>query len=205
MSGDKKRSKDDSCLSDKERVTLNVLIDQINHCRSDITAYNSQFLASSVLCAIVAAFAVIAQTKNLKSEILNLFYVLPSVYFFSLYNVIKYTAEQLRIGAYRQVLEDEAGKYIIGDFLCWEKIIPQGDKYVITGGVVQIFFDVPISMCILVGFWQLPHDVFWWIICFFIIIEIIVILYMAGTLFNMKAKTVSLLKNHLDLSKLTIR
>lgn len=129
-------------LSVKERATLDVIRDQINLCRSEIAEYNSQFLASTVLCAFVASFATIVQVAKVDT-LLNVFYILPSIYFLSLYNVIKYTAEQLKLGAYRLILEREARKYIIGEFLCWEELIPKGFSYMFWGGVVQIFLMYP--------------------------------------------------------------
>lgn len=175
-------------LSNKEIATLEVLRDQINYCRSEIAAYNSQFLASYVLCAIIAAYATLAYAAETEHDILNSFYLLPSIYFLSGYNLLKYTSEQVRLGAYRSILEKEASKYTKGNFLFWEDVVPKGIEFVVLNGVCQLFFYVPIGVFLLVGFWRLSHNMFWFIMSFFIVGQIGTLLFMGYNLFNVRNK-----------------
>ena len=188
----------DSQLTDKERATLEILHDQIRHCQEDIASYNSQFLSSSVLCAVLAAFAGVVCSSPSESQILRLFYVLPSVYFLELYNVIKYTGMQLKLGAYRQVLEDEVNRYLGKNYLCWEATITQGPEFLITGGAVQLFFDIPLSLFLLAGFWRLPHDTLWWVLVVFLIAQMITIVYMALSLITVKEHTLKEFQRRLE-------
>ena len=39
----------------KQQLIVNVLKDEIGKCREEIASYNNQFLASSAMCAVLAA------------------------------------------------------------------------------------------------------------------------------------------------------
>ena len=139
-----------------------------------------------MLCSILAAFAALAGTAPKDSEFLKIFYILPSVYFLSLYNVIKYTGTQMQLGAYRQILEEELNQYLTKDFLLWESTVTEGPKYVIWGGAVQFLFDIPISLFILWGFWELESTFMWWIMAPFILAQVVSILIMVWRLLYAK-------------------
>lgn len=177
---------------DRKSVTISVLYDEIKHCRSDITSYNLQFMASTVLCALLAAAASIFTDANEKSGIsnaFNLFYVLPTLYFFAIYNLIKYTQEQMKLGSYRRVLENILNQYMDVPFLQWETKIPRGKYYVFFGAIVQSLFFVPLAGVLLYGFYMLPH-VFWWKVFSLIhILQMGVIIFMAFHLRYVRRET----------------
>lgn len=104
------------------------------------------------------------------------------------YNLLKYTSEQVRLGAYRSILEKEASKYTKGNFLFWEDVVPKGIEFVVLNGVCQLFFYVPIGVFLLVGFWRLSHNMFLFIMSFFIVGQIGTLLFMGYNLFNVRNK-----------------
>jgi hypothetical protein len=161
---------------------ISLLKEQIAQCRSDITAYNTQFIASSFLSSVLAAVAAVFCTTSTNEHIWNLFYILPTVYFLSLYNVIKYTNSQLKLGAYQMVLEKQINALISTKFMCWETKAERGFQYTFFGAVVQVFFDVPISIFMFWGFWKLEKSLLWSVLLTFMCIQVLVIIAMAISL-----------------------
>ena len=174
------------------KETIAVLQDEIRHCRSDITSYNLQFMASTVLCAILAAAAGVLDGMNERVEDLGasgIFYILPTLYFFSLYNLVKYTNEQMKLGCYRRVLEHLLNTYLEVPFLQWEARVPRGSCYVFFGGIVQVLFYVPLAIVLLRGFYSLPHSSLWRFFGWLHAIQILIILVMAYSLFRVRGAT----------------
>lgn len=176
-------------LCEKDALTVSVLRDQINQCRDDITAYNTQFLASSTLCAVTAAFAAVLCTATEGGQIWNLFYLLPSVYFMSVYNIIKYTNEQLKLGAYRMVLEHLLNAYLSEPVLWWEAKANIGLRYILFGAIAVVFFVFPISVFMLWGFWQLPKNWIWFVIGVFLLFQVVIMIAMGFNLLVTKKET----------------
>lgn len=93
--------------SSEKQAIFEITKEQIHQCQAEYTEYNSQFLSSSVLCAILAAVAGVICTTPETNTVWNLFYILPTVYLFALYNLIKYTMKQMYLEAYRWTLENK--------------------------------------------------------------------------------------------------
>ena len=185
-----KKRKSQSSLSNLRRNNkLRVVLEQINLCSNAITAYNVQYLGSSVLCAIIAAIATVLDMSEENTYAINLFYILPTIYLASLYNLVKYTGKQLEIGAYKMMLEQQTNLFLDEDVLCWESKIACGKKFVILGGGVQIFFYIPFFVFLMHGFFKLSINGFWVFMMIFIILEVLVLIIMAIDLCKVKEKT----------------
>lgn len=171
---------------DKEKFAYEAVKEQINQCRTDITAFNIKFFSSSVITSLVASFAAAISTSAADAFVWKLFYILPTVFFLSLYNLIKYTGEQFKLGAYQMALEHIANKYLCHEIFTWETKIPDDAVYWLFGGAVQLVFDIPLSAVVLWGFWQAPHDPIWYVVLVFTALQMVVILIMAFQLVAIK-------------------
>lgn len=181
--------------TDKSAITVSVLHDEIKHCRSDITNYNLQFMASTFLCGLVAVAASILTNVNEEfglSGISNIFYVLPTLYFYALYNLIKYTEEQVKLGTYRRILEDLLNAYLDTPFLQWETRIPKGRYYIVFGAVVQVLFFLPLAGVLLFGFYMLPRGFAWNIFAVVHLFQVAVVLCMAFHLIHARQETLKI-------------
>lgn len=139
-----------------------IIKEQIVSCQQDITTYNSIFVTSSVLSSILAALATIISSSNPDDGVLwNFFYLLPTIYFLSLYNLIKYTTLQMRLGAYKNKLEERINKIFDDTILYWERDVQHQPFFATLGGTIQIVFFVPIAVFMMWGFWKIQHDAFW--------------------------------------------
>lgn len=168
---------------------LEVIKEQISICSNAIITYNAQYYSSSVLCAIIAAAATVLNITQPNNGLINLFYILPTVFLASLYNLIKYTDRQLEIGAYKMVLEHLTNEYLERSILCWEMKIASGSSFAIYGGVVQIVFYLPVFFYLMYGFWMLNHNSLWVMVCFFISLQAILVIVMSIRLFRTKDRT----------------
>ena len=178
--------------ADRTSLTVSVLHDEIKHCRSDITNYNLQFMASTFLCALVAAAASIfadVDGESGLSGVSNLFYVLPTLYFYALYNLVKYTEEQVKLGVYRRVLENLLNTYVDTPFLQWETRIPRGAYYIFFGAVVQVLFFFPLAGVLLYGFYRLPHGQGWYLFAGIHLLQMTTVLIMALHLLRTRQET----------------
>lgn len=172
-------------VNDKKEISVDkdiiaIIREQIISCQKDITTYNSIFVSSSVLSSILAALASVISSINSNNDILwNFFYLLPTIYFLSLYNLVKYTTEQMKLGLYRNKLEKCINEIFDDTILYWERDIQERTSTFATlGGVIQFVFFVPIAVFMVWGFWKIQHDVLWVFMFIFTILQIISVLIM---------------------------
>ena len=136
-------------LNDNNKLA--VMLNRLSFCDETIKAYNVQYLSSTALCAIVAAVTGIINT-NIAVGWKNLLYILPTVYLSFLYNIVKYTNEQLQLGAYKEELEKQIFKIIDMEYLCWEQRVSRGFKYTFFKGVAVAFFQFPVFVFLMFYF-----------------------------------------------------
>ena len=176
-------------LTPKDEALLSLLQGQITQCRNDISTYNSNFLASSSLGAVVAALAAIFCTTSENPDTWNLFFVLPTVYFLALYNLIKYTKHQLRLGAYGMVLEKMSNQYFDVDIFQWESKLAVDKKFYILDGAAQVVFFLPVSVMMIWGFFHIHHSWLWFTVLLFMILQCALIIIMLIDLLHARTDT----------------
>lgn len=187
----------------KEEMAISVLREQISQCRSDVMAYNIQFLASSAVTTIMAAFAAIFCTSSDNPQVWNIFYIFPTMGFLHLYNLIKYTNEQLQLGTYRMVLSCLVNQRLDEEILCWESKIIEGADFALYGGAVQIIFIAPIAIVMIWGYVQLDRNWLWYTILIILLIQCVLIVIMAFNLSRAKESTLKKLGYSFDDGKLS--
>ncbi len=170
--------------SPKKQAIFEIAKEQINQCQIEHTTYNSQFLSSSILCAILAAAAGVICTTSETNIVWNLFYILPTIYLFALYNLIKYTTKQIYLETYQWTLENRINCLLHEEVLMWAQKIPHGFAYCFFGAAVQIVFYIPIAVFMFWGFARLTHDTIWWLLLFGLILQSLIVLIMAFRLCN---------------------
>ena len=91
---------------------IDVLNAQIIACQEESTTYNSAYISSAVICALLTAaggFMSVSHSSDSMQAVNNgvvlLVYFIPIVYLLMVYNVIKYTGFQVQLGFYRHQLE----------------------------------------------------------------------------------------------------
>ena len=174
----------------KQQLIVNVLKDEIGKCREEIASYNNQFLASSAMCAVLAALASVICMSKTDMNIWKVFYVLPTAYFWMLYNLIKYTGEQLKLNAYRTVMEHKLNQILGKEVLNWGLKIPQGFDHVFYGAIVQVFIVIPLSAFMLWGFWNISEKNFIWrVIAFSQGFQIVINIIMAIKLISVESRS----------------
>lgn len=166
-------------MRETKKEILSIIKDQVMSCQHDITTYNSIFVTSSVLSSILAAIATVISAELSKDNtvIWNIFYLLPTVYFLSLYNLIKYTTLQIKLGSYRNNLENQINELLEDRVLYWEEQIKNNPKFVNLSDAIQFVFFVPIAVFMIWGFWQIQHNTLLWKFMFVItILQIITVI-----------------------------
>lgn len=186
----------------KSEMTLGVIKEQISLCSNAIVSYNVQYYSSSVLCVIIAAAATALSITQPDNGLLNLFYFLPIVYLASLYNLVKYTDQELKIGAYKMVFEHLANECLDTDFLCWEVKIACGKSNVLFEGAVQVLFYLPVFFCLMLGFWKLNHNALWVFVFVFIVLQTVLIIVMSFFLIGTKKRTLGKMGYSIENGKL---
>lgn len=177
-------------FTSKDEALLSLLQGQIAQCRNDSSTYNSNFLASSSLGAVVAALAAIFCTTSENPETWNLFFVLPTVYFLALYNLIKYTKYQLKLGAYVLVLEKMSNQYFDVDILQWESKLAVDKKFYVLDNIAQVVFFLPVSVMMIWGFFRIiHHNWLWFTVLLFMILQCVLIIIMVVDLFYTRTET----------------
>ena len=178
-------------LNSKEEVTLSVLREQISQCRSDITSFNLQFLASSAVNTIMSAFAVVLSENT---AIGSLLYILPTMALIHMYNLLKYTKEMWQLSAYKLVLEHMVNQYLDEDVMLWELTF-QGyrgaNKFAFLNAFGQLFFIIPIGIFIFSGFFRMNHNWLWVILFICLSIEAVFLIFMAVDLAKTKKESLA--------------
>ena len=175
----------------QEDATLNVLREHIMQCRSDIIAYDTQFISSAAVPALMAAAAAIF-TTNAGHDVWKLFYVLPSLSLIHVYNLLKYTNKIWELGAYRMVMEHMVNQKLHANILCWGTKVEEGGEdpiFKIFGAFIQPVFGVPVAFFMLWGFFHLSKDLLWWIVAVFLLIQSAVLLVMTYQAATTRART----------------
>lgn len=165
-----------------KEAKLTVLREELGRCRSEVASYNLQFLSSSAMRVILTAAASVISIAAEKFVGWTIFYILPTICFLGVYNVIKYTGQQLKLNAYLMVLEHKINECIKEDILCWSTKMPRGFNYVFFGAVVQIFFDIPVLLFMIWGFLKIEKGILWYAVLIFNILQILILLAMAWRL-----------------------
>ena len=163
----------------EREAKLTILQEELGRCRDEVASYNLQFLSSSAMRVILTAAASVISITAEKFVGWTIFYILPSICFLGIYNVIKYTGQQLKLNAYLMVLEHKINECFKENILCWSTKMPRGFKYVFFGAVVQIFFDIPILLFMIWGFLKIEKGILWYAVLIFNILQIIILLAMA--------------------------
>ena len=163
----------------EKEAKLTVLQEELGRCRSEVAAYNLQFLSSSAMRVILTAAASVISIAAEEIVGWTIFYILPTICFLGVYNVIKYTGQQLKLNAYLMVLEHKINEYFQEDILCWSTKMPRGFNYVFFGAVVQIFFDIPVLLFMIWGFFKIQKGILWYAVLIFDILQIVILFVMA--------------------------
>lgn len=174
-----KLDKDIEKYTCKDRDAITILREQIISCQKDITTYNSIFITSSVLSSILAAIAsVIGAANSDGSFVWKFFYLLPTIYFLSLYNLTKYTTVQMELSAYKSNLEKRINEIFNDKILYCKLDIQQKSTSILWGGVIQVCFYLPIAVFMVWGFWKIEHDAMWKFMFIVTLLQIISVLAM---------------------------
>ena len=172
---------------DKEYIAT--IREQIIACQNETMTYNSIFISSTVFTSILATIAAAIGVKFPQyDEIWNIFYLLPTIFMMALYNLIKYTTFQMKLGTYRKELEARINDYYGVKLLTWEQQLSTDKWYTFFGGGVQLLFYIPAMTLIMWGFWKIQHTILWYVMFVFIIMQAIVLFAMGVKLLNSTKK-----------------
>lgn len=156
----------------RTKEVISILKEQILECQKEIANYNSIFISSTVLSSILAAVATVIASSNENQEILwKFFYILPTIYLLSVYNLIKYTTVQINLEKYRKELGIHISSLLNITVPFVDSGLYIGTGYKFWGGIIQVVFYFPIAILMGVGFWNITHDVYWWIMAGVIVLQ----------------------------------
>ncbi len=172
-----------------DREYISEISQQITACQNKTRTCNLIFISSTVFTLILAAAAAAIGVKFPRyDEVWNIFYLLPVIFMMVLYDLIIYTAFQMRLGACRKDLEVRINDNHGIKSLNREQRSSAGKRYAFFGGCVQWLFCIPAAALIMWGFWKIRHTTLWYVVFAFIIMQAIVLLATGVTLLNSTKK-----------------
>lgn len=163
-----------------------IIREELTERQREINNYNSIFISSTVLTSVLTVAATILTSSNINSDyIIFLICVLPMIYFLSLYNLIKYTTEQMRLCNYCRKLEYKINSILEDKILYWELEIKKNAKLGFWGGTIQLIFYIPLAIILSIGFYKIKnsaifsnHMYIWYIILIILLLQSLAIVAM---------------------------
>ncbi len=123
---------------------IEVLNSQIIACQEESASYNNAYISSAVVCAVLAAVGGFASDSQfLKCDLSALIYLIPIVYLWMVFNVIKYTGFQVQLGAYRHKLEKKINILLSDNDICLMEDKTNNRKFFSVSGLGVIAFILP--------------------------------------------------------------
>lgn len=170
---------------------IQTLESQIMQCQTECTSYNNSYLTSSTITTIFIAVAGLVKTEKGESFLAEyVFYLLPTIYNISLYNLLKYTGTQLRIGVYRWTLEHKLNQALDRIVLNRGQKVEGGVNFYVIDGASQALFYIPVAAIIFYLFYiRCEHTFEWKLMLVFIVVQVLLILYMAFGLTRIESET----------------